>query len=103
MTPSCVDLGNQITHGNELRFASHQASDFLERCLFFGSKQMSILAVFIEAGVSAAKFVTSCVSGNEMKTLIEFIPDAATRRRNTFQHRKSNDATFDRGFNGLIE
>src|SRR5690348_63514 len=96
------ELRNQPTDRSELRFASHQAADFLERRLFFRAKGVRILAGLIELLMSAAKFVTACESRNQMKVLVEFVPDVATRRRDAFQHRKSNDAVLDGGLNGSI-
>src|SRR5260370_27873262 len=88
----CADLGDQITDGDELRLTTHQASDFLERRLFFLSEGMRLFAGLIEARMGAAKFVASGISRNQTEVFVEFVPDTATRGRDAFHHRKSNDA-----------
>ena len=49
----CADLGNQFTDGDELRFASHQAADFLERRLF-RTECMRIITALMELWMSVA-------------------------------------------------
>src|SRR4029077_20178051 len=98
-----MNLGDQVTDGNQLRFAPHKTPDFLERRLFVDSQGMCIFARLIEARMSAAKFITARVSGNQTKIFIEFVPDSATRRSDAFHHRNPNAATFYSGLCGPIE
>jgi hypothetical protein len=101
---ACVQfLWDQVADRDKLRFAAHEASDFLERCLFLGSKRMYIFSGLIEALVGAAKFVAPRVCRNQTKVLVEFVPDAATPRGDAFQHRKSKAAMFDFGIRGYIQ
>lgn len=92
----------RIADRNELRFASHQASHSLELGLFFRGKEMRVFAVLIEARVIAAKVVAR-VSTNQMKILVEFIPDVAARRSEAFPHCESNAAMLNRCLYGRIE
>src|SRR6266478_2053881 len=51
--------------------------------------------------MSAAK-VLARVGTNQMKVLVEFIPDEAARGDYAFPHGKSNAPMLDRGLHGLI-
>lgn len=88
--------------GDEIRFTSNKASHFLQLRLFFCSKGMRIFAVLIEPRMSAPKIVAR-VGGNQMKVLVELIPDGATQWDQAFLHRKSNAAMLDRWLYGHIE
>jgi len=50
---SCAALGSQVTDGRELRFASHQAADFLNRRLFH-TEYMWIIAALTELWIRVA-------------------------------------------------
>src|SRR5260370_6142643 len=63
---------------------------------------MRIFAVFIEPRMSAAKFATPRKGCNQAKILVEFVPDAATWRRDAFQHCESKAAMLNRGLNRLV-
>src|SRR5579863_4131798 len=101
LTPG--SLGDQLPHGNELRLAPRQASDFLERRLLFRTQQVRIFSILIEPGMSTAKFVTSRVRRNEAKVLVKLIPDAATQGGHAFRHRKPEYAILYRGIRCHIE
>src|SRR5262249_49246479 len=98
-----LDLGNQLTDGNELRFASHQAANFLERRLFFRTESMRILAGLKEPLMGAAKFVTSGISCDQAKAFIEFVVDTAARWRDAFHHREPHAAALDCRLGGYVE
>src|SRR5262245_4508565 len=53
--PVVCEFREQGTGWNELRFASHEASDFLERRLFVRTQRMCVFAVLIEARMSDAE------------------------------------------------
>ena len=74
----------------------------MERRLLFRSKGMRIFAILIEARMSAAKIVAR-VGANQMKVLVELIPDGASRWEHAFLHCKSNAAMLYRGLHSPIE
>ena len=97
-------LRDQLTDGNEVGFASHQAPDFLERRLLLGTEGMRILAVLIELLMSAAKFIASGKSRNQTKALVEFVQDGATEGGGrALLYRDSKITMLDRRIYGVVE
>src|ERR1051326_2404801 len=81
---------------DKFRLTSHQAADFFEGRLFFRAEGMRVLAGLKEFVVVAAKVVTSGVSRNQIKVLVEFVPDGASDDESVYAlcHIQSKDTMF---------